>query len=511
MSLSEPIIKKYTQASCTLQVTERTSGLDRGAKSVNAPIQFEVRFHDSQLPEAEQIRIQGDRHSLVELHEVGKNYVQRVLASSPERFNALLVEDAANTPTLPAELDSSSTPAPAPAGGIYIQPGEGLSHNLFLGALATSSTGQFIPLSMTQLFDLANALDEYAADVLAVPTNFNSPTRFATTPSTAWAGIAAVLLVGVGLTAGLVHLLNRSDEPQTASRPPQQPSASPTLSPEAVPSVPPTSDLPSPTTSPTLTSPTLGNLPNTPSVGSSPTIPSPLSDTTLPTAPTTPPFTTTAPPVPPNAGASPLPGIAQAPSGSTQTPKQSANQPANKPAVQPDSLATLPGITTNNNLPSPPTPDRSAQTPPTIDVPAAPPSNPAPPPSVEGLTPRERIRAALEGKPVEEPPAKPSRQAPQAAAFAPTPQVNEVREYFQQRWQPPSGLSEPLEYSIVLDVDGSVQRIEPLGKAARNYIESSGLPLIGEPFVSANPQGETPRVRVILGADGKVQSFLEQN
>ena len=508
MSLSEPVVKSYRQASCTLQVTERAPGSDRGANSLNVPSQFEVRFHDSQLPEEEQIRIQGDRHSLVDLHEVVKNYVQKVLASSPERFNALLVEDAANTPTLPAELDSSSTPAPAPARGIYIQPGEGLSHNLFLGTLATPSTGQFIPLSMTQLFDLANALDEYAADVLAVPANFNSPTRFATTPSTAWAGIAAVLLVGVGLTAGLVHLLNRSDEPQTASRPPQQPSPSPSLSPETLPSLPPTTNLPSPTTSPTL-----GNLPNTPNVGSSPTLPSPLSDATLPTAPTTPPFTTTAPPAQSNAGVSPLPGIAQAPSGSTQAPKQPASsQPTNNSPVQPGSIATLPGITTNNNLPSPPTPDRSTQTPPTIDVPAEPPSgNPTPPRSVEGLTPRERIRAALEGKPVEEPPAKASRQAPQAAAFAPTPQVNEVREYFQQRWKPPSGLSEPLEYSIVLDVDGSVQRIEPLGKAARNYVDRSGLPLIGEPFVSANPQGETPRVRVILGADGKVQSFLEQN
>lgn len=472
---------------------------------MNAPIQFEVRFHDSQLPEAEQIRIQGDRPSLVELHEVVKNYVQKVLASSPERFNALLVEDAANTPTMPAELDSSSTPASASVGEIYIQPGEGLSHNLFLGPLATPSTGEFIPLSMTQLFDLANALDEYATDVLAVPANFDSPTRFAATPSTAWAGIAAVLLVGVGLTAGLVQLLNRSDEPQTASRPPQQPSPSPTLSPDAAPSLPSADNLPSPTTSPTP-----GNLPNTPGIGSSPAVPSPQSDTTLSTAPTTPPFTSTAPPATPNAKVSPLPGIAQAPSSSTNGSNQ-ANQPANDAAVQPGSVATLPGIATNNNLPSPPTPNRSAQTPPTIDVPAEPPSNPTPPQSVEGLSPRERIRAALEGKPVEEPSAKPSRQAPQRAAFAPTPQVNEVREYFQERWKPPSGLSEPLEYSIVLDVDGSVQRIEPLGKAARNYIDRSGLPLIGEPFVSANPQGETPRVRVILGADGKVQSFLEQN
>jgi len=471
---------------------------------MNAPIQFEVRFHDSQLPEEQQIRIQGDRHWLVELHEVVKNYVQKVLASSPERFNALLVEDAATTPTMPSELNiAGSTPAPTPAREIYLQPGEGLSHNLYLGALATPSTGQFIPLSMTQLFDLANALDEYAADLLAVPPTFDRPTRLAGTPPTTWAGIAAVLLAGVGLTAGIVHLLNRSDEPQIANRPSQQPTAlqpspSPTLSPDALPSLPPTTNLPSPTTSPTL-----GNLPNTP-IGSSPTNTTPLPGTNLPTAPTTPPFTAT-PPIPP--AVSPLPGIAQAPPTSTQAPKQQADSST----AQPSNIAPLPGIATNNNLPTPPTPERTAQTPPTIAVPAEPPSNPTPPRSVEGLSARERIKAALEGKPVEEPPAKPSEQAPQAAAFAPTPQVKEVRDYFQQRWKPPSGLTEPLEYSLVLDVDGSVQRIEPLGKAARTYVDRSGLPLIGEPFVSANPHGETPRVRLILGADGKVQSFLEPN
>lgn len=498
MSLSEPVVKSYMQPSCTLQIAQRNAPrANGGTHSINTPIQFEVRFHDSQLPEDQQIRIQGDRHSLVELHEVVKNYVQKVLASSPDRFNALLVEDAAATPTIPSELGTDgSTPAPT-AREIYLQPGEGLSHNLFLGALATPSTGQFIPLSMTQLFDLANALDEYAADVLAVPIAFERPTRLAGTPPATWAGIAAVLLAGVGLTAGIVHLLNRSDEPQLANRPPQQPTApspSPTLSPDALPSLPPTTNLPSPTTSPTL-----GNLPNTP-LGSSPTNTTPLPGTNLPAAPTTPPFTTTAPPIPPSTTVSPLPGIAQA-------PKQADNSTA-----QPSSIATLPGIAPDNNLPSPPTPERAAQTPPTIAVPAEPPNNPTPPRSVEGLTARERIRAALEGgSPVEESPAKPSKQAPQTAAFAPTPQVNEVRDYFQQRWKPPSGLTEPLEYSIVLDVDGSVQRIEPLGKAARNYVDRSGLPLIGEPFVSANPQGETPRVRVILGADGKVQSFLEPN
>lgn len=100
---------------------------------------------------------------------------------------------------------------------------------------------------------------------------------------------------------------------------------------------------------------------------------------------------------------------------------------------------------------------------------------------------------------------------PKTTALISTPQTNQVKEYFAKNWEPPANLKETLEYSIVLDVDGSIQRIEPLGKAARTYVDRSGLPLIGEPFVSPNPQGETPRIRVVLSPDGNVQTFVEPN
>jgi len=61
----------------------------------------------------------------------------------------------------------------------------------------------------------------------------------------------------------------------------------------------------------------------------------------------------------------------------------------------------------------------------------------------------------------------------------------------------------------MLGVDGSIERILPLGKAARDYVDLVGMPAIGEPFVSANRSGQMTRIRVLLSPDGKVQTFPE--
>jgi len=89
------------------------------------------------------------------------------------------------------------------------------------------------------------------------------------------------------------------------------------------------------------------------------------------------------------------------------------------------------------------------------------------------------------------------------------PQVAEARSFFQQRWQPPKDLTQTLEYSLQLNPDGSIQRIKPLGKASGNYIDRTGMPLLGEPFVSAVQSGGSPTIRVVLTPDGKVQTFLQ--
>jgi hypothetical protein len=94
--------------------------------------------------------------------------------------------------------------------------------------------------------------------------------------------------------------------------------------------------------------------------------------------------------------------------------------------------------------------------------------------------------------------------------FDTVPQVAEVRSYFQQRWEPPTGLTQSLEYSLLLNRDGSIQRIIPRGKAAEDYIDRTDIPLIGEKFVSAVEGERNPRIRLVLAPDGKVETFLER-
>ena len=61
-------------------------------------------------------------------------------------------------------------------------------------------------------------------------------------------------------------------------------------------------------------------------------------------------------------------------------------------------------------------------------------------------------------------------------------QVAEARSFITKRWQPPNSLTTALEYSLLVGADGTIERIEPLNKAARDYVDRSGLPLIDFPF-----------------------------
>jgi len=93
--------------------------------------------------------------------------------------------------------------------------------------------------------------------------------------------------------------------------------------------------------------------------------------------------------------------------------------------------------------------------------------------------------------------------------IATLPQLAEVKNYLQPRWQPPTELKEPLEYSLVLKANGTIERIIPITAAAGKYIERTGIPVIGANFVSPLESGNNARIRVILSPDGNVQTSLE--
>ncbi|MGB3654410.1 MAG: hypothetical protein WBA41_24820, partial [Rivularia sp. (in: cyanobacteria)] len=90
-----------------------------------------------------------------------------------------------------------------------------------------------------------------------------------------------------------------------------------------------------------------------------------------------------------------------------------------------------------------------------------------------------------------------------------TNQVAEVRNYFEKRWQPPSGLKQPLQYSLTVGVDGALEQILPLGKAARDYVDKAGIPQIGQPFVSPSRNGQNVKIRAVFKPNGQVQAFPE--
>ena len=88
-------------------------------------------------------------------------------------------------------------------------------------------------------------------------------------------------------------------------------------------------------------------------------------------------------------------------------------------------------------------------------------------------------------------------------------QTQEVIAYFKDNWQPPENLKQSLEYRLFITPDGSIQRVIPLGKAARIYLDKTAIPIDGEPFISPVSTDRTATVRVLLNPDGKVQAFEE--
>lgn len=497
MSLTNSVLHRYTPPTCTLQVVAYSSPVSRwvGSKVVKQ-LQFDLRFDDPKSPTDKQFSITGNTNQLEALHAVVTNYIQELLNLSPESFANLGVE----TPSVPSappidddvESDVWLMPqdnvSPAidlnksaandrmqqPATEIQaatnhheslaLKPATKLTHNLFLGSLATPETGQFIQLSVLQLFDLATALDDYAGDLVALPS-YPTNTRTSSAPL-AWANIAAILLIGVGVTAVGLQVYNRPNSPQTASNQPKTtnspqvalaPSPLPTLSPTTTLLVPsPNSSIPANGTTNAIAVPTkapVGQIPpksNTPQAQINP-VPSnvPPQPTVInPTAGQT----TTTITIPGQTGTRQSPQIAIAPSPKLQVSPNPTN--ARSAAITSAQVTNSSARESAPNIPPQPT-----------------------------TAPR--------------------------TAFIPNPQVTEVSNYFNQRWEPPSSLRSSLEYSIILDVDGTIQVIEPYGLAARTYLDRTGMPLIGERFVSANQNGQSPRIRLRFNPDGKVQAFLE--
>ncbi|NEQ21224.1 MAG: DUF4335 domain-containing protein [Microcoleus sp. SIO2G3] len=539
MPLSNSVLRRYTPPTCTLEIVAKSSPLSRWVgQSVLKDLRFELRFDDPRKPEEERVTIRGDRTDLEMLYDAVNSYVQQFLDPSPTQLPLVLRTSPTADGSMPrVDLNQDSNPHPASGvkpfssvaaqafeeepdtspsssglesnskvrslkprtpSNIYLQPNGLLTHNLFLGHLATQESGSAINLSVLQLFDLATALDEYAAEVVALP-NLNSPLGWKKAPPP-WASAAAAVLLAVGVTTAGVRYLNQPSTVQEAAIPPEDQQASATPQVPLAPQVPvaPTTPLPSPSASPLQTPvlpPGLSSAPKlappSPVITPPPTtgnLPSTAQRQTLPILPAPQPIL-----VPPNRPAPQIIAGAGA-SRSTQTPSASSSS-----GSRPSSGSTTAQKTTPSTSASPPLlPDLPALSPTPSANQAGGIVNPSSATRSAGGAAGNQSQAATTGN------------GSNNTLFDNIPQIAEARSYFQQRWQPPADLKQTLEYSLLLNADGSIQRIIPLGQAAGQYIDRTDMPLPGEPFVSALPAGGNPTIRVVLTPDGKVNTFLEK-
>ncbi|MGB3508598.1 MAG: DUF4335 domain-containing protein [Microcoleaceae cyanobacterium] len=532
--------RSYTPPTCTLKVTAKGfallawMGLPRRQR-------FHLSFDDPRVSEAEHITIRGERAQLDTLHKVITTYIQEFLNNSadvplyPEstgvendgnatlQYSHTKIQD--NTfPVTDAQVSIPDSPLPIENlenQKIYLQPRGLLNHDLFLGELANKESGSFITLSMLQIFDLAIALDECAADLQTLP-QFQSDGEGKTIPE--WLGSAILIMITAGMTAGAIKLydryaVNKKPQDETIASDPainnNQPT-SPQISPTATP-------LPTPTTSPppTLPSPP-PNLP-TPTTSPLPIVkPSPIQ---------------TPPPLFPQPNSAPIPPANLPPpltdfSGTPQNQGGAATlviPPA--PSLTPPPLPP-PAIPNYGGIPAQPRP--LVQPPPNLQIPP-PPSLPQLPPQIPRRGVRPFVDVAripvnvpekIELPPLEDVQPTVMEQEKDATAaldpnlpakgskskyplFDKIPQVVEVREYFQTTWKPPKDLDKNLQYSLLLNGDGSVQKVIPISRASVDFYSTTNMPIEEEMFVSNIEGGKTAKIRVILNSDGEVMTFLE--
>jgi len=458
--MSYSVLRRYTPPTCTLEIIGNPSPLSRW---MNQPVlknlRFQLNLDDPKLSKDEWVTLRGDRTQLEALCDAVSTYVQQFLEQAPISLNGK------TTSSHLGGLAVLSAPESSPVlrdgspnvAGISFQPKGLLSHELVLGSLATEETGSTVHLSTLQLFDLANALDEYTTEVVTLP-NLQPARSGWLKGSPSWAKVAAVALVVVGLSTSIAKLLDGSYTAKT-SAPTTSQGASSNDQKIATQLPPGTTEQPS-----TL----------------------PLPDQKLP----------------------PFPPI-----GSTISPGSSASPKVTVPSYVPPLpstgrplVASKPSERSSSSFAAKTRQDTSAGEGRQAQSIPAPLSAPQLKPELSTAAPSARasgsVAALNAGRQSNE------SAAQNSTAFDTIPQVAEARRYFQQRWTPPQGLAQTLEYRLVINSSGSIQQILPLGQTAGDYIDRTGMPLVGEPFVSAMKQ-QSATIRLVLNPDGKVQTFLE--
>ncbi|HBW91829.1 MAG TPA: hypothetical protein DEG17_23925, partial [Cyanobacteria bacterium UBA11149] len=275
--MSNSVIQRYTPPTCTLEIKGKSSPLSRWVgQTVVKDLQFDLRFDDPRKSDESRISVKGDRAGLEKLCDAVTTYVQDFLSSKgtdlplsiwggqsaaeDDNGGNLLslappfVKTAESVTSSDSEGDNYLNHQPETSnlrqfpGKIYLEPKGLVSHNLYLGHLANSESGPVVELSVLQLFDLATALDEYAAQMVALPNL--KRTRQEQKPP-AWSWVAASMVLGVGIATGTIEWRSQDRQVQQATGPKAEqstpaPAPTPTIAQAPIPSPP--SPLPTPVT-----------------------------------------------------------------------------------------------------------------------------------------------------------------------------------------------------------------------------------------------------------------------
>lgn len=460
--MSYSILRRYTPPTCTLEIMAKKSPLSRWAgQTVVKQLRFQLSLDDPKLPEERWVTLRGDRAQLDNLYEVVSTYVQTFLESShsPKQSYSHASESLLPSPDAIAVLPSSKAAlakASSDPEGLSLKPRGLLTHDLVLGTLATAETAA-VSLSALQLFDLANALDDYAADLMALP---ELRSRQPAPAALHWGRLAATGLVVIGLSASVAKIIDSSLKP-----------ASPTASQGA------SSDQPIAMQPPSIAQSPLPSI-----TSGQPLPPPPPLGSTLPVSPGLP---TISLPAPASSPKTVNPSGAVSTSKPSSVPGRARQDAGNQIAMLPQS--GTPSVTSRSQ------PDKPMPKPLSLkrEFASAPPK--------QSTSAEARSSVGDRSAQVEQ----------TGTAFDTIPQVAEARQYFQQRWKPPQGLTQTLEYTLLVDANGSIQRTVPLGQAAGDYVDRTGIPLTGESFVSALDRRQNAKIRLVLSPDGSVKTFLE--
>jgi len=468
MTLS--VLRRYTPPTCTLEILAKQSPLSRWAgQTVLKNLRFQLNLDDPKQPKENWIVVTGDRLQLEELSEAVQTYVQAFLHRVQVDLDGPQTPQSVGTLTERQTTSDRQVLTLPTVRAIGLEPSGLLRHRLNLGHLAPSPEQSTITLSTLQLFDLADALDQYTADVLALPS---LPQRGILKAMPNWGQVAAMAVLAVGVTTSLLRMTDASLQNREVAPVSSQGASSQDQR-------------------------IANQLPPSAVQNASPLAPV----TAVPTLPPPPPLGSQLP--------QPLPAPQKSPNQANTklTPEQQKKQTiANLRKVPVQGAA--PNTVSIDQLPAPSVLGQGS----VASRPVAPlkPNAASRQTGIASAPPEGLPEASLKA-PAQREPSRASdfQAAASASAFDVIPQIAEAREYFASRWKPPEKLTQALEYTIQVDAEGKVERIIPLTEASGQFIDYTEIPPAGEDLVSPLKKGKAARIRLLLGADGKVQTLLE--